>query len=362
MKNILITGGAGFIGIHLSNELVNQGYSVTVLDNLSPHVHGLDSERPIGLNPSVKLVIGDVRDVFTINDLVIWSDAIFHFASIGSADKSLAQIQELNDVNNIGTSVLVESVIKNPVKKLILASSMCVYGEGYYSDSKGNTYQNLTRSLSDLENKQWDFINRSGEFLLPLPCNEQQNPRLDSMYSITKFDQEKICMLVGEAYNIPVVSLRFFNVYGPGQSFESRYSDVLSGFISRFLNGQPPLVFEDGNQIRDFLYISDAVRVCQLALEKPSANGHIINVGSGIPRTILSLAQHFTRLLDPANTYPVITEQFRFKEARHSFADVSKLYELLGFEPRVSIEEGIQKTIAWLEDPSLVNELKKQLH
>ncbi|WP_057937813.1 NAD-dependent epimerase/dehydratase family protein [Algoriphagus resistens] len=361
MENILITGGAGFMGCYLCDELLSRGYKVTVLDNLSPHVHGLDSERPERVSKDVELVVGDIRDVFTVEPLVKKADAVFHLAAIGSNGKSMDQIQELNDVNNIGTSVLIESIIRNPVRKLIFASSLSIYGEGTYTDSSGGIYQNLNRSPADLMAKKWDFHSPSGELLIPLACKEDHIASLDSVYALTKYDQEKLCMLVSEAYNIPVVSLRFFNVYGPGQSFESRYSDVMSGFVSRFINKQSPLVLEDGNQLRDFIYISDAVKACRLALELPTADGEIINVGSGEPRTILSLAQYFTDALDSGQTVPLVTEQYRFKEARHCFADISKAEKLLGFQPEIEIEQGIGKAIAWLEDPALINEIKRQL-
>ncbi len=236
MQNILITGGAGFMGIHLCNELISHGYKVTVLDNLSPHVHGLDAERPDRIHKDVGLIIGDIRDVFTVEPLVKKADAVVHLAAIGSDGKSMDQIQELHDVNNIGTSVLLESLIRHPDQKLILASSMSIYGEGYYTDSTGVIHQNLNRSFRDLLDRSWDFKNYQGETLLPLPCKEDHIPSLDTVYALTKYDQEKLCMLVSVAYDLPVVSLRFFNVYGPGQSFVSRYSDVMSEFISRFIN------------------------------------------------------------------------------------------------------------------------------
>lgn len=169
-------------------------------------------------------------------------------------------------------------------------------------------------------------------------------------------------MLVSGAYNIPVVSLRFFNVYGPGQSFESWYSDVMSGFIFRLISKQSPLVLEDGNQLRDFIYVSDAVKACRMALGLPATDGEIINVGSREPRTILSLAQYFADVLDSEQIVPLVAERYRFKEARHCYADISRAGKLLGFQPQIEIEQGIGKTIAWLWDPSLINEIKRQLN
>ncbi|MCE7054681.1 NAD-dependent epimerase/dehydratase family protein [Algoriphagus sp. AGSA1] len=175
MQNILITGGAGFMGIHLCNELISHGYKVTVLDNLSPHVHGLDAERPHRIHKDVELIVGDIRDVFTVEPLVKKADMVVHLAAIGSDGKSMDQIQELHDVNNIGTSVLLESLIRNPVQKLILASSMSLYGEGYYTDSGGVIYQNLNRSPTDLLDKKWDFKNAQGELLVPIACKEDHS-------------------------------------------------------------------------------------------------------------------------------------------------------------------------------------------
>jgi len=361
MKNILITGGAGFLGIHLCDELISNGYKVTVLDNLSPYVHGPEAEVPGDLNKDVELVIGDVRDRLIVERLVRNADAVFHLAAIGSNEKFQNQIQEVNDVNTIGTSVLLEAIIKYPVQKLILASSMYVYGEGYYRDPAGNILQNLTRSQERLANKLWDFQTDNGEILRPIASKEVHASSLDSVYALTKYDQEKLCHMIGSAYTIPVCSLRYFNIYGPGQAFESCYSQEIADFTSRLLSRKTPLVQEDGHQLRDFIYISDAVKISLLALENDSTNGKIINVGSGKPRSILSLAQYFTQL-NNYDLFPVITENYKVGEPRHCFADVNLLCELLGYRPQVSLEEGVEKMIGWFEDPKLLSSLKNVLY
>ncbi|HEU0136861.1 MAG TPA: SDR family NAD(P)-dependent oxidoreductase, partial [Flavobacterium sp.] len=270
MKKILITGGAGFIGSHITDELINKGYSVRILDNLSEQVHGPDAERPEYLNPEAELIIGDVRDRNAVDRALQGVDAVYHFAAMVGVGQSMYQIKDYTDVNNVGTAVLLEALIDNPVKKLVVASSMSIYGEGLYTDSSGNKFHQMSRSLSDLRNQKWEMYGKDGNPLKPVPTPEDKQPNLSSVYALSKYDQERLCLITGAAYNIPTTALRFFNVYGTRQALSNPYTGVLAIFASRLLNGNPPILFEDGNQKRDFVHVKDVARACRLALENPA--------------------------------------------------------------------------------------------
>tara|TARA_R110002020_G_scaffold348915_16_gene562578 strand:+ start:854 stop:1915 length:1062 start_codon:yes stop_codon:yes gene_type:complete len=346
MRKILITGGAGFIGSHLCDELIKNGYKVTVIDNLDPQIHGQDAECPRQLSKYVNYINGDVRDVFTIEKLVRENDVVFHFASVGYPHEP--RIQEQNDVNNIGTAVLIQAIIKNPVKKLLIGSCSSIYGEGYYKDLYGQIHRMVrngvrskhVRCIGDREDQA---------FLEPIAMREEFIPSIESPFALTKFDQETLAMLMGSRHNFAVCSLRFFSVYGIGQSFANENLNVMAEFTSKALLNKSPLIFEDGNQIRDFIYVTDAAKICRLAMESPLTNGEIINVGTGIPTTVNRLAELFRAHYPDGQNLPVITGESRSNDIRHSFADVTKLNKLLGFASVVNLEKGIGKLVSSFE-------------
>src|SRR5690606_33552453 len=240
MIKILITGGAGFIGSHLCDELLKNNYSIRVLDNLSDQVHGKGQERPEYLSDKVELIQGDIRDSAIVEKLVKDSDAVFHFAALVGVGQSMYEIKEYTDVNNVGTATLLEAVIKYPVKKLVVASSMSIYGEGLYQDFSGNRYHDVSRSLEQLKNNDWEVYNQKSQLLEPIATDEFKTPNLSSVYALSKYDQERLCMMTCKAYNIPVTALRFFNVYGTRQSLSNPYTGVMAIFSSRLLNNRPP--------------------------------------------------------------------------------------------------------------------------
>ncbi|MCK6591546.1 MAG: NAD-dependent epimerase/dehydratase family protein, partial [Polyangiaceae bacterium] len=265
-KRILITGGAGFIGSHLADELLRHGHSIRVLDNLSPQVHGPERSRPSYLSKEIELQIGDVRSESDVRRALEGIDAVYHFAAMVGVGQSMYEIAAYTSVNNMGTAVLLEALIAKPVERLIVASSMSVYGEGYYLGPDGAPKPGLERTLNQLKSGEWEVRDEQGNALQPAPTPESKTPALPSVYALSKYDQERMCLMVGRAYGIPAVALRFFNAYGPRQSLSNPYTGVLAIFASRLLNGRAPLIFEDGEQRRDFVSVYDVARACRLAL------------------------------------------------------------------------------------------------
>ena len=349
MQKILITGGAGFIGSHLCDELLANGYQVRVLDNLSEQVHGKNCERPAYLNSEVELVIGDVRDPVKVRQALKGVDAVYHYAAMVGVGQSMYEIVNYTDVNNLGAAVLLEALVKNPVEKLIVASSMSIYGEGLYKDDNGDIQTGVGRKLEQLRAGDWETYDENGNILTPYATPETKSPSLSSVYALSKYDQERLCLLIGKAYNIPTVALRFFNVYGTRQALSNPYTGVLAIFASRFLNNNPPLIFEDGNQKRDFVHVSDIARASRLALESAAANNEVFNIGSGNDYTINEIASRFASVLGCEHIAPEISGKYRVGDIRHCFADISKAKNLLHYSPGISLEKGLIELAEWLE-------------
>src|SRR5689334_3495653 len=277
-KNILITGGAGFIGAHVANELLRSGYNVRALDSLLPQVHGPERRRPAYLDPEVSLLIGDIRDPQIVERALDRIDAVYHFVSLVGVGQSMYQISEYMSVNDLGTATLLQALTTRPVERLIVASSMSIYGEGLYTDAQGRIRTPCERSLAQLKIGDWEVRDESGNVLIPVATPEDKPPCLASVYALSKFDQERMCLMIGRAYGIPAVALRFFNTYGPFQALSNPYTGVLSNFASRVLNGNRSLIFEDGLQKRDFVSVYDVARACRLALETTAAAGRSFNI------------------------------------------------------------------------------------
>src|ERR687883_950909 len=282
---ILITGGAGFIGSHVADELLAHGYRVRALDGLTPQVHG-GRERPEYLSSEVELLVGDVRDPGAIGRALEGVDAVVHLAARVGVGQSMYELAEYTAVNSLGTAVLLEALLHRPVGRLLIASSMSVYGEGLYRAAGGSLVDGVERPREQLERGEWELPG-----LEPVPTPETKQPALASVYALTKFDQERLCLMFGSAYGIPTTALRLFNTYGPRQALSNPYTGVLAIFASRLLNRRPPLVFEDGLQRRDFVSVFDVVRACRLALESDDAGGEVLNVGSGESVTVLEVAE-----------------------------------------------------------------------
>lgn len=361
-KKVLITGGAGFIGSHLADELLKQDYEVRVLDNLSEQVHGKERIKPAYLNSEVEFMVGDVRDKAAVKKALEGVNSVFHFAAMVGVGQSMYQIRNYTEVNNVGTATLLEALMDNPVEKLVVASSMSIYGEGLYKDSEGNLRMECERKLEDLKNDKWELYDK-GETLEPVPTSEDKKPNLASVYALSKYDQERLSLITGKAYNIPTTALRFFNVYGTRQALSNPYTGVLAIFASRLLNNNAPLIFEDGNQKRDFIHVKDVARACRLAMETPEANEEVFNVGSGNQYSIKEIADKLAHVMNK-DISPEITGKYRVGDIRHCFANNQKAKKILGFEPQVDFEEGLRELAEWLKDQIAtdnVNEASSEL-
>jgi dTDP-L-rhamnose 4-epimerase len=354
---ILITGGAGFVGSHLADQLLSQGYKVRVLDNLSDQVHGKDG-WPAYLDDRVERVWADVRDSAKLEEALQGVDAVYHFAAKVGVGQSMYQIEHYTDVNNRGTAILLEALAKQPVKKLVVASSMSLYGEGLYQDGSGKTYAPQERNIEQLKSGQWE-LTRGQENLQPVATPETKTPSPSSVYALSKYDQERLCLMIGEAYKIPTTALRFFNIYGPRQALSNPYTGVLAIFSSRFLNNKPPVIFEDGNQRRDFVSVHDVARACVLALESENANGEVFNIGSGQNYSIKEIAQKVGNVLGKSDIEAQITGEYRVGDIRHCFADINKAQKLLDYRPRVTLEDGLQELADWLQDQQAEDSVDK---
>lgn len=348
-KHILITGGAGFIGSHLADELLTQGYRVRALDSLAEQVHGPRAGRPDYLHPDVELMTGDVRDPAAVRRALEGIDAVYHFAAAVGVGQSMYEVARYTEVNNLGTAVLLEALIERPVERLIVASSMSLYGEGLYRAADGRLICGAERTLLQLKGSEWEVRDTGGEILEPIPTPETKPPCLSSIYALSKFDQERMCLMIGRAYNLQTVALRFFNVFGTRQALSNPYTGVLAIFASRLLNGNRPLIFEDGLQRRDFVSVHDVARACRLALEVPEADGEALNIGSGRSYTIREVAARMAAALGKEGLAPEITGQYRAGDIRHCFADITRARKILGYEPRVTLEEGLIELTSWLQ-------------
>ena len=351
-STVLLTGGAGFIGSHLADHLLAQGHRVRIMDLLVPQVHGRQASRPTYLSREAEFMRGDICDPDAVQSALKGVDAVFHLAAAVGVGQSMYQIKHYSDVNASGTAVLLEALARNPVERLVIASSMSIYGEGLYKTKTGERVENAVRTLAQLKGRQWDLYDQDGEQLVPFATPESKVPSLPSVYALSKYYQERLCMNVAPAYGISCVALRFFNVYGPRQSLSNPYTGVLAIFASRLLNDGPPLIHEDGLQRRDFVYIKDLVQACGLALSTPEADGEVFNVGSGRSFTIREIAAKLGRAMGKSEIEPQVTGRFRVGDIRNCFADISKAREILGYEPLIELEQGLEELVEWLSTQS----------
>lgn len=343
---ILVTGGAGFIGSHLSEHLLAAGYSVRILDSLSPQVHR-SGEWPDYLPTDAERLRGDVRDRQAVERALDRIDMVVHLAASVGVGQSMYEMVSYTDANDVGTATLLEALARNPVRRLVCASSMSVYGEGSARRADGTLTAPDERDAEQLRRGDWEL--HDGDALLePVPTPESKPPSLSSVYALNKFCQERLCLIAGRAYDIPTVACRFFNVYGPRQALSNPYTGVLAIFAARLLNGRPPLVYEDGEQRRDFVHVRDVARACALALEADRHTTGVFNVGSGKSRSILSIARDLAEVMGRPDITPHVLGKYRAGDIRHCFADVSKIETELGFTPRIEFADGLTELAEWL--------------
>lgn len=359
---VLVTGGAGFIGSHLVDELVTERYDVRILDCLVPQVHGHVSDRqpPDYVNRDAEFVYGDVRDREALHEALRDVEVVFHQAAEVGVGQSMYQITRYMEANTGGTAVLLDLLANEPhaVRKLIVASSMSIYGEGAYAcQVHGRVYPEL-RPDTQLEAREWemhcpepvgDGKVECGRIVQPVPTPEAKPLFPTSIYAISKMDQELMSLTVGRAYDLPTVALRYFNVYGPRQALSNPYTGVAAIFSGRLLNGNAPLIFEDGRQSRDFIHVSDIVRANMLAMTRDEANFGVFNVGTGRPKTVLDVAQALAGGLG-VDIAPEVVGQYRAGDIRHCYADIGRIQRALGFEPIVTFEQGMADLIDWVRE------------
>jgi dTDP-L-rhamnose 4-epimerase len=351
VEKILVTGGAGFIGSHTVDLLIKNGYDAIILDNLEPQVHGKEKRKPEYLHEDATFIQHEIQDHGSLSKIVQEVDAIIHLAAIVGVGQSMYQIERYIDANTKATATLLDILAnqEHHVKKLIVASSMSIYGEGRYYCEKCATeaYPDL-RSEEQLKKRQWEQkCPNCGSTLKPLPTDENKPLKPTSIYAQSKLHQEEMCLLTGKTYSIPTVALRYFNVYGSRQSLSNPYTGACAIFTSRILNGNPPYIFEDGNQTRDFIHVKDIAQANLKALEDSSANYQALNIGTGKPITIIKLAETLANLYDKSNLKPYISNEYRKGDIRHCYADISKMAKLLNFEPKISLKTGLTELEEW---------------
>jgi len=348
-QNVLITGGAGFVGSHLADALLERGDKVRVFDNLSPQVH--PEGPPAYLSPDVEFQHGDMRDREAVGRALDGMDVIFHLAAAVGVGQSMYEITNYMGSNTQGTAVLLQALLdsRQKVQKLIVASSMSIYGEGRYLCSECGEVAPEYRTAEQLKARRWELAcPRCERVLTPIATDESKPLNATSIYALSKRDQEELCLIYGRTYGLPVVALRYFNIYGTRQALSNPYTGVAAIFASRLLNGNPPLVFEDGLQMRDFVSVHDVVAANLLAMERSHADGRAINIGSGEPVSIREVAAALAAALGkdvPAH----ITGKSRAGDIRHCFADISAAKNLLGYSPRVRFSHGVNELVAWVK-------------
>ncbi len=344
---ILVTGGCGFIGSHLVDRLIEEGCKVTAYDLLEPQVHG--NKKPEFLNKNAEYIFADIRDQGKLKKSLKNTDIVFHQASQVGVGQSMYQIRKYVEHNSAGTAVLLDTIVnsKNKVKKVIAASSMSIYGEGAYEcEDCGKVYP-LLRPESQLRERQWNMRCPACQREVSSKPTAEDKPLFPtSIYATTKRSQEEMCLETGLAYKIPTVALRYFNVYGPRQSLNNPYTGVAAIFLSRVKNDKPPLIFEDGRQSRDFIYVSDIVEANLLAMKNSTADYNFFNVGTGSPQSILNIAETIISLYGK-DLRPCVLNKFRAGDIRHCYADIAKIKNKLNFEPFVSFKEGMQRLMDW---------------
>lgn len=346
-KRVLITGGAGFVGSHLADDLMEQGYEVRVLDNLCSQVHGKMRSRPSYLSREIELIEGDIRDPDVVYRSLDGVFGVFHLCAAVGARQSMRQISHYIEINNLGTAVLLEGMVEQGVEKLVLASSMAVYGEGMYRREDGTEVVDVRRSDEQLKRADWELRDAEGLVLTPAATPERKPALPLSIYGVSKLEQEQMCLMMATEYQFSAAVLRLFNVYGQRQVPGNAYTGLLSTYAACLCAGSPPVVDEDGFQIRDWVNVRDAVGALRMAMESDRAAQQVLNIGSGRSHTTAEVAQLVADVMGMPEMEPEPSGKHRQGEARHCFADISRAREVLGYEPTVSLEQGLEEMAEW---------------
>lgn len=346
---VLVTGGAGFIGSHFVDALVARGTAVRVLDSLEPQVHGPSAATARWLPPHVELIRASIADPEAVDRALHGVRAVVHLAAQVGVGQSMYAIAPYVTDNAAGTAVLLDRIVNGTrgVYRLVVASSMSIYGEGRYHCPRCGLVAPRLRPPAQLERREWEMrCPACGGAAEPRLTDEDKPLIPTSVYAITKRDQEELCLCVGRAYGVATLALRFFNVYGPRQSLSNPYTGVAAIFASRLLNGQPPVIFEDGGQSRDFVHVSDIVQALMLALDRTDVADLALNVGTGRATSVADVARGLARGLG-VRVAPQIVGRFREGDIRHCVADITRITAALGYVPRVSFETGLRDLVDW---------------
>tara|TARA_B100001094_G_C18128745_1_gene771001 strand:+ start:291 stop:1418 length:1128 start_codon:yes stop_codon:yes gene_type:complete len=356
MKKILITGGAGFIGSRLCEKLYAKGYNITILDNLSPQIHGVSKSSLLKkVKGKCTFIKGDVRNKEDWEKAIKGQEIIIHLAAETGTGQSMYELEKYNDVNIMGTAYMLEILAntQHTIQKLVIASSRAIYGEGkYLCTTHGDVFPRERKEL-DMGNGEFNpKCNICDSELSLLATDERSKIHPSSIYGINKQQQEQMVMLIGKSLGIPAVALRYQNVYGPGQSLSNPYTGILSIFSTRILNGNNLDIYEDGLESRDFVFIDDVVDATILGVEKEEANGEVFNVGSGVATTVKEVADYLKRLYN-SNINILVSGKYRAGDIRHNYADITKANNLLGFSPKYDFQEGVFEFVKWVKNQEI---------
>lgn len=363
-ETVLVTGGAGFIGTYVVRELLARGKTVRVLDSFVEQVHG-DRARPENWPADVELQMGDVRDAAAVEKALHGVDAVLHLAAEVGVGQSMYAVERYVSVNDTGTALLFQKLIDRPVRRVVTASSMSIYGEGLYRTGDGRFVEDARRTGgSGGSGASWDPVDGDGRPLAALPTPEWKRASLASVYALTKYAQEVLTMTVAPAYGMEAVALRLFNVFGSGQALSNPYTGVLAIFASRFLNGQSPMIFEDGLQRRDFVHVEDVARAFAIALDHPDAPGNVYNIGSGVDRTVIQVARSLAAAMGRNDLSAELLGKARIGDIRHCFADCRKAAAELGFRAERRMEDELPALADWVgrqQSVDKVHEARREL-
>jgi dTDP-L-rhamnose 4-epimerase len=361
-KRVLVTGGAGFIGSHMVDLLLEKGYEVRVFDNLEPQVHGAISTPPDYLSKEAEFVKGNILDRDAVTKALKGIDAVIHDAAMVGVGQSQYQVHRYTEVNTTGTALLLDILVNatHSVERLLVASSMSIYGEGQYkrpSDSK--LVAPTLRPQLQLDKLDFDMRDEeTNEILEPLPTPETKPLNCTSVYALSKKDQEEYSLVVGRAHGLPTVACRFFNVYGTRQALSNPYTGAAAIFSSRIKNGKAPLIYEDGKQLRDFINVRDLVEAKLFLLENPKANLEAYNICTGRAVPISQIAKTLAELHGRSDLEPQVTSQFRAGDIRHCYGDGSKL-AALGWQSRIALEDGMRELVEWAKTAEAIDRLEE---
>jgi dTDP-L-rhamnose 4-epimerase len=361
-EKVLITGGAGFIGRHLTDALLRRGDKVRILDSLIEQVHPT-RQRPAELAADAELIVGDVRDESAVRKALKGIDKVVHLAAEVGVGQSMYAVDRYTSVNDYGTAVLFQQLIDNPVQRVVVASSMSVYGEGLYRTADGRLVDDVVRGGRNPDGS-WDPLDEAGRPMTPVPTPETKANGLKSVYAIGKFAQERLTLTLTRQYGMAGSALRLWNAYGPGQALSNPYTGVLAIFAARIANGQSPMVFEDGQQRRDFVHVRDVARAFLLAMDKEEADGQVFNIGSGIDRTVEEVARLQAAAMGRADLEPEIADKARAGDIRHCIPDLAKAHATLGYAAEEDFFEGLAELAEWVdaqEAEDRVIEARKEL-